>query len=248
MTDNLPDLLHEAASSGRPIDSVPAALVPADSAAAYRVQSAFAEKIGPGIGWKVGRRSSDGPITRAPLFAKQRFPSGTSFPRDAFRLWRIEAELIFRISRDLGPGRSYTREDIEAAVDQVSVAFEIVDSRLAAWPDAPPLLQLADLQAHGAMVIGSGREPLGGGETYESIPVRVSVDGKTILDQKGGNAAGDLVDLIACLANELSAAGLGLHTGDLVTTGTFNGMYPLEPGHTVSAAFAGIGEVSLTRG
>jgi 2-keto-4-pentenoate hydratase len=68
------------------------------------------------------------------------------------------------------------------------------------------------------------------------------------LEQNGGNAAGDLVDLIACLANDLSAAGLGLRAGDLVTTGTFNGMYPLEPGHTVSAAFAGIGEVSLTRG
>jgi 2-keto-4-pentenoate hydratase len=247
MPENLTDLLHQALASGRPIEDVPEALVPSDAAGAYRVQSAFAAKIGPAIGWKVGRRSSDGPITRAPLFAARRFPSGTSFPRDAFRLWRIEAELIFRISRDLGPGRTYTREDIESAVDQVSVAFEIVDSRLAVWPDAPPLLQLADLQAHGAMVIGSGTVPLGG-ETYKAIPVRVSVDGKVILEQNGGNAAGDLVDLIACLANDLSAAGLGLRAGDLVTTGTFNGMYPLESGHTVSAAFEGVGEVSLTRG
>jgi 2-keto-4-pentenoate hydratase len=246
MPENLTDMLHQALESGRPIEDVPEALVPSDAAGAYRIQSALAAKIGPAIGWKVGRRSSDGPITRAPLFAARRFPSGTSFPRDAFRLWRIEAELIFRISRDLGP--SYTREDIEAAVDQVSVAFEIVDSRLAVWPDAPPLLQLADLQAHGAMVIGSGTVPLGGGETYETTSVTVSVDGKVILEQNGGNAAGDLVDLIACLANDLSAAGLGLRAGDLVTTGTFNGMYPLEPGHTVSAAFAGIGEVSLTRG
>jgi 2-keto-4-pentenoate hydratase len=248
MPENLTDMLHQALESGRPIEDVPEALVPSDAAGAYRIQSALAAKIGPAIGWKVGRRSSDGPITRAPLFAARRFPSGTSFPRDAFRLWRIEAELIFRISRGLRPGRSYTREDIEAAVDQVSVAFEIVDSRLAVWPDAPPLLQLADLQAHGAMVIGSGTAPLGKGETYETIPVTVSVDGKVILEQNGGNAAGDLVHLIACLANDLSAAGLGLGAGDLVTTGTFNGMYPLEPGHTVSAAFEGVGEVSLTRG
>jgi 2-keto-4-pentenoate hydratase len=89
---------------------------------------------------------------------------------------------------------------------------------------------------------------LGGGETYETTSVTVSVDGKVILEQNGGNAAGDLVDLIACLANDLSAAGLGLRAGDLVTTGTFNGMYPLESGHTVSAAFEGVGEVSLTRG
>jgi 2-keto-4-pentenoate hydratase len=248
MTDQLTDLLHEAASSRRPIEAVPAELVPSDPAQAYSVQSAFAARIGPTVGWKVGRKSANGPITRAPLFGAGTFPSGTAFPRDAFRLWRIEAELIFRISRDLGPGRSYMREDIEAAVDQVSAAFEIVDSRLAAWPDAPPLLTLADLQAHGAMVIGSGTAPLGRGETYEATPIRMTVEGETILDQNGGNAAGDLVDLIAGLANDLSAAGLGLRAGDLVTTGTFNGMYPLEPGHTVTAAFAGIGEVSLTRG
>jgi 2-keto-4-pentenoate hydratase len=248
MPENLTDMLHQALASGRPIEDVPEALVPSDAAGAYRVQSELAAKIGPAIGWKVGRRSSDGPITRAPLFESRRSPSGTSFPSDAFRLWRIEAELIFRIARDLGPGRSYTREDIEAAIDQVSAAFEIVDSRLAAWPDAPPLLQLADLQAHGAMVIGSGTVPLGGGETYEAIPVRMSVDGKVILEQRGGNAAGDLVDLIACLANDLSSAGLRLRAGDLVTTGTFNGMYPLESGHTVTAAFEGVGEVSLRRG
>lgn len=248
MPETLPDLLHEAASSGRPIEAVPAALVPSAPAAAYRVQSALAATIGPAIGWKVGRKSPEGPITRAPLFGSRTFPSGTAFPRDAFRLWRIEAELIFRIARDLGPGRSYARADIEGAIDQVSAAFEIVDSRLAAWPDAPPLLQLADLQSHGAMVIGSGTAPFGGGETYDTIPIRMSVDSEIILDQRGGNAAGDLVDLIACLANQLSEAGLGLRAGDLVTTGTFNGMYPLEPGRTVTAGFAGIGEVSLTRG
>ena len=133
-----------------------------------------------------------------------------------------------------------------AAVGEVVAVFEIVDSRFAAWPDLTPELALADLQSHGALVVGSA-VPMPPDPDFAETPVRLAIDGSTVVERRGGNPAGDILDLLAWLASVLAADGKALRAGDLVTTGSTTGLLPLPPGSRAEAEFAGIGRVAVAR-
>lgn len=234
-------LLLDARAQARTLAQVPADLVPADEAEAYRVQALVAARVGRIAGWKVGARAPGAPPTCAPLLEPL-----MGQPASGRGLFRIEAELVFRIGRALPPtGRAYGRSEVVAALAGVQAGIEVVDSRCAAWPALDPRLGIADHLAHGAMVLGSGAAVRDA--SYAEPHVSLTVDGRTVLDQVGGNTAGDPLDLVVWLANRLADGEGGLRAGDLVTTGSFTGMTELAPGATARARFAGIGEVAVTR-
>jgi 2-keto-4-pentenoate hydratase len=247
MPDAVPRLaaaLLEARRAGRPLADPPAI---ADADEAYAVQRIVASRLGALAGWKVGARGPNAPITCAPLFRAALHPDGAGLPRDAFRLWRIESELVLRLRADLPPGGApFDRARVEAAIGEVLAGFEIVDSRYAAWPDLLPAMLLADGQSHGAMVIGSG-VPFTLGLDLAHVPVRLAFDGRTVAQAIGGNPAGDPVALLQRLANHVDATGAGLRAGDIVATGSCTGMIELPAGSPAEAAFEGIGGVSVTR-
>ena len=217
---------------------------PADEAQAYAVQRAVAARLGRIVGWKVGRKGPDAPPACAPLLDARLFASGDEVPATGPRQPQLEAELVLTIGRDLPPaGLPYDRESVCAAIDAVRPGFELVESRLAAWPNAPPLLQLADLQSHGCMVLGDPA-PNMPDEPWDRARLRLEVDGAVIVDGVVENPAGDLLDLTAWLANHLATSVGGLRAGDLVTTGSFTGVTPLRPGGKARADFAGVGTVA----
>ena len=243
--ETLASLLAPALAGGPPLASVPQSALVADQAAAYRAQALVAAALGPVAGWKVGRKAPGASPAIAPLFAKRRHRSGETLARDAFRLWRVEAELAYRMARDLpAAGRPYARDTVLAAVAELVAVFEIVDSRYAAWPEMSPAMLLADLQSHGAMVIGeavpwpASADPLG-------LPVRLEIGGETVRDQAGGNPAGDIAELLVWAANR---DGPALRAGDLVTTGSYTGVEEVPPGGRALATFGGVGTVSISRG
>ncbi len=234
-------LLLDARAAGRTIEEVSADLVPVDEAEAYRVQALVAGRIGRIVGWKVGARAPGAPPTCAPLLE-----SLMGQPSSGRGLFRIEAELVFRLGSALPPvGRPYERGEVVAALASVQAGIEVVDSRFAAWPALDPRLGIADHLSHGAMVLGSGTAVRDA--PYAQPHVSLSVDGRTVVDQVGGNSAGDPLDLVVWLANRLAETAGGLRAGDLVTTGSFTGMVAIEPGGTAQARFAGIGEVVIVR-
>ena len=243
--DRLGTMLAQAIASGVPIGGAAMPGIEAESDA-YRVQALVAAGLGPVVGWKVGRKSPQAAPICAPLFASRMHPSGTSLARDAFRLWRIEAELAFRLAQDLPPvAQPRGRDEVLAAVGEVLAVFEIVDSRYAAWPDMAPAMLLADLQSHGAMVIGASI-PMPAASALESVHARLDIDGARLVDG-GGNPAGDIIDLLVWVANHPAPGGRSLRAGDLVTTGSFTGLATLQPGGPAEARFSGIGSVSVTR-
>ena len=248
--DRLAAMLVEAIATGVPIGEPPsgaAAPVIEGELDAYRVQSVVARTLGPVVGWKVGRKSPQADPIRAPLFASRMNRSGETLPRDAFRLWRIEAELAFRRARDLPPvATPRGRDEVLAAVGEVLAVFEIVDSRYAAWPDMAPAMLLADLQSHGAMVVGSSI-PMPAASALETVHARLDINGTRVVDG-GRNPAGDILELLTWLANHPAPGGRSLRAGDLVTTGSFTGLETLPPGGHAEARFRGIGTVSVTRG
>ena len=244
-TSKLVSLLLDARRGG-PVD-VPDDLVPDSQPEAYGVQRLVASRLGRIAGWKVGAPHPTATPFCSPLLADGFRRGGVSLPADHARLWVLEGELMFTLARDLPPRDApYERDEVLAAMGEVAGGFEIVDSRLAGWPDVPPFLNLADHGAHGGMVVGTGR-PVPD-IAFDKVRVRMTIGERVIVDQVGGNSAGDPVRLLVWMANHLAAGEGGLRAGDLVTTGSCTGMAPLPPGATAEVTFEGFEPVRVSRG
>lgn len=243
-TSKLVALLLDARRNGAV--TVPDDLVPDSQAEAYQAQLLVASRLGRIAGWKVGSPSPTATPFCAPLLAEGFQHAGVSLPADHARLWVLEGELMFTLARDLPPRATpYERAEVLAAVGEVAAGFEIVDSRLAAWPKAEPLLNLADHAAHGGMVVGTGRALPD--IAFDKVRVKMTIGERVIVDQAGGNSAGDPVRLLVWLANHLAESEGGLRAGDLVTSGSCTGMEPLPPGATAEVVFEGFEPVRVSR-
>jgi 2-keto-4-pentenoate hydratase len=244
-TAALAALLLAARRSGRPIETLPAALVPATAEEAYAVQERLASAQGAIAGWKVGAPGPAALPNCAPLHADVVAPGPSRWPAARFRLRGVEAELAFRFGAALEPrGAAYSEEEVWDAVASLHPAIEVVESRFAAFPKLDALALLADHASNGAFTYGAAAE------NWRDIdflrqPARLLVDGKEAASARGGNAAGHPRRLLAWLANHRARFGAGLAAGDIVTTGSHTGLVFAPPGAEVTAEFAGIGKVTL---
>lgn len=238
-------LLIAARRRHRQLDSLPDSCRPASAADAYAIQDAVVSELGPVAGWKTGSPGPDIEPIAAPLAASAVFPSGAALPASGFHMIGIEAEIAFRIGRDLPPrAADYERDEVAAAVASLHPAIEVVDSRLPDWDSADAWWRLADNQTNGAFVYGDG---LTGWRDIDPVrqPVALSIDGAVVAETVGGNPAGDLLRLLAWVANHCARRCGGLRSGDIVTTGSCTGLIFTAPGAAVVAHFPGIGEARV---
>ncbi len=240
------ELLVAARRSGRRLDGLPAALKPADQAAAFAIQDAVMALLGerPG-GWKVATPPG-APATCAPLFGSLIHPSPLAIPAAQVPLLGVEGEIAVRLGRDLPPrDNPYERTDLLAAIDGVAPAIEIVDTRLADFLKQAPHDKLADNIGNGAFVHGA---PVADwrGLDLSALRVRLELAGRTLVDKVGGCPSGDPVVAVVWLANHLTGRCGGLKAGQIVTTGSCVGMPFAKPGDTAIATFDGLGAAQVT--
>ena len=138
----------------------------------------------------------------------------------------------------------YCVADVRAAVASVHAAIEVVDSRFLDIGAVDALSLLADFQSNGALVVDDG---LAMPQAFESSTQQVAlhIDGVDVLESRGSNPAGDVLSLLAWLANHAAARSGGLRRGDIVTTGSWTGMRFVGARTRVKATFAGIGGVDV---
>ncbi len=231
---------------------LPAAEIPvSDEAQAYAVQDAWIAQVreagGTVAGWKVGASTNDSPPNAAPLPDVCVRADGARLGLGPASLRGIELELAVRLGRDLMPGdRIPGREEIAAAIADVVPALELVDSRYVEQRQAPADARLADLQSHGALVVGAparGVDPAMLDLT--TLHTRLMIDGQMRVDVTGGHTAPDLWRLLGWLARHAQARGLPLRAGQVITTGSCTGLVIAEPGARIEGELVGIGRVSL---
>jgi len=239
------EFLLAARNRGQRAAALPENMRPRTVADAYAIQDAVAAKLGPIGGWKVGAKSADTEPTCAPLPATLILRSPQRFAAGRFALNGVEAELAFTLSHDLPPRpQPYCVAELEASLATVHPAIEIVDSRFVDLGAVDALSVLADSQSNGALVVGNG---VALPHAFESSTqeVALDIDGVRAVESRGSNPAGDVLSLLAWLANHVAARNGGLRCGDLVTTGSWTGMRFVASGTRVEAAFAGIGGVDV---
>jgi 2-keto-4-pentenoate hydratase len=212
---------------------------------AYSVQTEVARRLGSIGGWKVGAKTPDEIPNAAPLMADLMKVSPAEWSSHALNTRCVEAEIAFRIGRNI-PQRAkpLSEEEVLAAVSSVHAAIEIVDTRLVDWAHADPLWKLADHQSNGGFVF----DPTGVAWRQQDLtntPVRLIVDGEVKVDTNGGNPAGNPSWLLVWLVNHCVLERGGIEAGAVITTGSFTGMEFVEPGAAVEAEFPGIGRASV---
>jgi 2-keto-4-pentenoate hydratase len=221
-------------------------IAPADAQAAYAVQDATLAVIGPAAGWKVGAKGPDAEPGCAPLPASGVLAAGARLLGPPWHMRGIEVEVALRLGRDLDPGdRLPAAAELQAAVDAVLAAVEVVETRLADWRESEPLAQLADLQSHGALVLGAPSSLPARDLDLREVEAYLAFDGQPVASTYGANPAGDIWRLLAWLARHCALRGQPLRAGQVVTTGSCTGLLFAPEGAHVQAHLRGIGLVDL---
>ncbi|KFC73086.1 2-keto-4-pentenoate hydratase [Bosea sp. LC85] len=236
-------LLIEARSQARQV--TPFSPAPSTSDEAYAVQDVVASRIGAIGAWKVGAKAAGQTPNAAPVPSRLVRPGPTDWPSSSLHMIGVEAELAFRLGRDI-PARSepVSRDEIWASIESVHAAIEVVDTRLADWRNADRLWVLADNQSNGGFVYDPKGASLSAA-SFADAAVRLVVNGRAIVDRRGGNPAGDPRWLVEWLVDHCARRRGGMRAGMFVTTGSYTGMEFVEPGASVQAVFDGIGAVDL---
>ncbi len=213
-----------------------------DAEQAYAVQDLVMQSLGPIGGWKVGARGIDRVPTCAPLPAAGILVSPATLPDGAWRARGIETELAVRFDHDL-PERDapYAWAEVQAAIGAVMPAMEIVETRLVEFPSAPPLAMLADMGAHGALVLGPAIDFRPGLLNTARLAAQQWFGDQEVANSVGGNPAIDLGRVLVWLANHCAGRGLGLRQGQVVTTGSCTGMLFAPAGSRVRGLVEGVG-------
>ena len=235
--------LLEARRSG--IQVAPPFALP-DRSAVYAVQDEVARATGPVAGWKVGARTPTAEPNPAPLLAGALVPSPATFDGKAMHMIGVEIEISFYIVRDIAARTApVAREEALAAVGDAFVGMEVVDTRLANFQQVDPEWLLADNQMNHALVVGQSIEKWQGLD-WANLQVKLVVDNKTIVDQKGGLGAVDPVRPLAWMIDHAVRHRGGVRKGQAITTGSWTGLRYFPPGTRARGEFVGLGAVEAS--
>lgn len=221
--------------------------IPGSAAVGYAVQDAILKRLAlPIAGWKVGASSPTAEPQAGPILADRLKPSPARFALlpNAFRT--VEAELAFRIGRDL-PTRSlaYGEDEVWGAIVSLHVGIEILESSFVDRRKIAEHAVLGDLLNNGGYSFGAAVDPWRALDVATPSAILL-FDGKEIRRAQAGTPGGHPKRLLAWLADHAAARGRPLKAGDIVTTGSHTGMIDAPPGTQVTARFEGIGEANLT--
>jgi 2-keto-4-pentenoate hydratase len=214
-----------------------------DRATVYAIQDGVAQATGPVAGWKVGARTPTAEPNPAPLLAGALVTSPASFDGKAMHMIGVETEISFHIVKSIAArSEPVGRDEALAAVGDAFVGMEVVDTRLADFKSADPEWLLADNQMNHALVVGDGVKAWKGLD-WADLQVRLTIDGRVEVEQKGGLGAVDPVRPLAWMIDHAVRRRGGIRAGQAITTGSWTGLRYYPPGTRARGEFVGLGSV-----
>jgi 2-keto-4-pentenoate hydratase len=242
------EFLLKARSAANPVDDLSAPMMATSLEEAYFVQDAMAHKLQPEgiVDWKVGAPASDATPFFCPMIRAWIGADGGTFGGQRFRMRGLEAEISFKIGKDLPPRATpYTREEIIDAIESCHPAIEELEAGITVPSKVARFTMFSDLQMHGGFVPGP---PVADWQKIDIAreSVALAVDGTIEVVRTASNTAGtDLLRLVLYLVNEGSARTGGLKRGGWITTGSWTGNTFAKAGSYVNVRFSSAGSVSL---
>jgi 2-keto-4-pentenoate hydratase len=184
-------------------------------------------------------------LTHAPLPPAGVWTSPARSGTWPFHLRGIEAEVALRLARDVDAALAATldADSARTLIDAMAVSIELVDSRWREALEAPALCKLADLQSHGALVLGDWRAFEA--RDWRAQSCRVRIGAQAAVERRGTHSLGDPAFLLPAWLRHATRQGATLVAGTVVTTGTWVGILHAAEGDLVTAEFPGIGQASV---
>lgn len=157
---------------------------------------------------------------------------------------RIEPEIAFKLSADIGPG--IDEQGLCNAIEWVAHGFEIVQSIFPDWR-----FQGADTIAangfHAALLLGP-HQPIAGLhaanllDTFANFDVTLFCNGKVVDRGKGSNVLGSPLSALHHLVDVLAhdAVNPPLRAGEIITTGTLTRAFPVAAGQVWTTRIDGL--------
>lgn len=248
-------ILWDAWSTGHTISELPKDCRPTTRQSAYDIQKRIADlSQSAQIGWKIAATSENGqkhigasgPLAGR-LLADRSKVSGDNLTLGANLMAVAEAEYCFRLGTDLPPrDTAYSVEEVLNAVDTLHSAIEIPDARCVDFVTAGETQLIADNACASWFVLGPPTTSDWRNIDLRDHQVQVLVNGTVVEEGVGSNVLGDPRVALTWIVNELSHEGIGLKSGEVITTGTCVLPFHIKPGDHIISDFGQIGQVSVT--
>lgn len=241
MIDPLAEALIAARSGGPKLDLPQGTTVPRDRV--LTVQSQVARQLGPVGAFKVAC-PRDAPVVMAPIFKRDIHTAPVRLHVPAGEAVGVELEYAFRLIASLpDPAMADFEQRLRSAVELLPV-LEVVQSRLADPERADASVKMLDNQLNGGLVLGPPCRDWQHIDTTRAIG-RLRLGDEVVLDGAavvpGGGAFANLCALIRALGAHCG----GLQIGQVVITGSLNGLPWRVPPFDADAQLDGLGRIDL---
>lgn len=246
-------LLTTAARTGVPCPPIRGLLGEHADLLAYAVQRLHVENaLAAGrrvVGRKVGLTSAavqrqlgvDRPDFGA-LLDDMAVPDGGSVPAGRLLQPKVEAEVALVLGKDL-TADAHTAQAVLSAIDHVSPALELVDSRIANW-EISYADTVADNGSSGLFVLGAAKvKPWD--VDVSRVRMTMSRNGEQVSAGSGADCLGSPINAAVWLADTLVAMGDPLRAGDVVLTGALGPMAAATAGDVFEAQISELGGVRV---
>lgn len=249
ITHQVLELLQQARQSHTQYDALDAGLQLTQPAHAYAIQKVMGQAQAWWEGevprtWKTGATSPHALQTNAPLPDAGVWSSPADASQWPMHFRGIEAEIAFRVGDRVTADQALcmSHGDVLSCFSDMAVSIELVDSRWVQGMEAPDLLKLADLQSHGALVLGSW-QPCVQRNWAEQV-CRQQI-GERQLSVTGMHPVQDPTLLLCGWLRHVCDTFGAVPSGTVVTTGTWTGLLYAQPGDAVEVQFPGMGTASV---
>jgi len=208
------------------------------------VQQLVLDELGGCAGYKIGAESPTAVPQFAPLPATRVFGAATGLRHGDYTRLGLELEIAFSFASDVDRSLAEQPEAVVDAIDTMSVVVEVVDSRFEGWPNIDPLLQLADLQNNGALVIGDTR-PYDRNFDFGAPQLGLYWNDHEIFQGTARHSAGDPRRLVAWLVARTLETGHSIPARTMLTTGSYTPFYIASGPGIVRGTVEGFGKIAF---
>ncbi len=244
LVDQAAHVLVDARKAGDLITNLPESCRPADIDTALAIQNRVTELMGETVGgWKCGLLPKPEMVMLAPVLKSTLFR--TSPVQVVGAPGKIEPEVAFVLGKDIAPRSTpYTNDEIRSFIGESRFVLELLGARYKNTVDVTYPELLADSYNNYGLFIGPAI-PGALDRPLESLQVKITSPSATIVEREGKHPSGHPMKSFAWLVNYLSARGVTMKAGEVVTTGSYAGVVEVPIGEPITVVLSDFGTIEI---